>query len=133
MTQAGFEALIYEQAAAGSALASPALIPHLAAEARLEESYPRMLDRARAKLSIAEDRTRKATGAAEIGMPRHMLIEWHFNTRLKRPPPMDLGALARSLDLEDSETLLRLFAEEYLFVKINEAAPPEDPQATAEN
>jgi hypothetical protein len=75
---------------------------------RLDDAYPKLRIRARAKArAMAQDAGRSP------GVPPPVLVAWYFGTRLKRSMPDDLAAYAAGIGLAELKDFYALIAAEY--------------------
>jgi hypothetical protein len=112
-----FERLVEDEArlAAADASLGAALARDLLDQLRLDGDYGRLLARARDKRAALAARGQEDATPEDCGLTPIVLVGWHFERRLRRPIPDDLGAHARRLGLAQPADFYRLLAREWLY------------------
>ena len=95
------------------------LAPHLGRDLldqlRLDATYGRFAARAASKRAALEEGGQLEAAPIDVGLTPIVLVAWHFETRLGRSIPDDLGAHARRLGLSRLTDFYRLLAREWLY------------------
>ena len=89
---------------------------------RVNGDYARLVDRAREKRRLLEDRGLDNPSLAQTGLTLDELVEW-YGGQLGQPITGDLGAYARSLGFEDREMLIRAIVREHCYIHSLEVRP----------
>jgi hypothetical protein len=125
LDEESFARILEGHAAEQWALPGAEIARHALDEAKLDERYPALRERALRKDEALSSSGHSEPGLAAVGLSREQLFDWYFREVARSRAPNDVTSYARGAGFEDEAHFVRALVREHLFHRSPTAAKEE--------